>query len=99
MTEGSASANDLDAVERVRLYLEEHGYGGKITVTDKTIFTVKDAADAIGVEEEHLKELVAFGRRLSNARLAFRLESFELSEGEEVVERQARPHGSAGLRL
>jgi len=51
MTEGGASANDLEAVERVQLYLEAHGYGGKITVTDKTIFTVKDAANAIGVEE------------------------------------------------
>jgi prolyl-tRNA editing enzyme YbaK/EbsC (Cys-tRNA(Pro) deacylase) len=54
------SANAVNAVKKVRAALDAYGYDDiKIKVTEETIFTVEDAARAVGAPaEEILKSLV-----------------------------------------
>jgi Cys-tRNA(Pro) deacylase len=50
---------DFDPIDRVKSFLDNHGYKGEIKISHETIFTVEDAAKAVGAPAEHiLKTLV-----------------------------------------
>jgi len=44
----------FDPVDNVKAFLDENGYEGNITISKETIFTVEDAAHAVGAPEEHI---------------------------------------------
>ena len=53
------SKNDFDPVEAVSSFLSNSGFNGRIFHTEETIFTVSDAASAVGApEEEILKSIL-----------------------------------------
>lgn len=45
---------NTNPVERVKAFLEENGYDGKVFTTKDTIFTVEDASKAVGAPPEHI---------------------------------------------
>jgi prolyl-tRNA editing enzyme YbaK/EbsC (Cys-tRNA(Pro) deacylase) len=53
------STDDFDPVEAVSSFLSDSGFDGRIFHTEETIFTVSDAASAVGApEEEILKSIL-----------------------------------------